>query len=105
MSKTYDEAMREALAIKTQEEADIWFKEEVKFMKEHNPHWDLGECANVVRQNLGYMAGYYDKSASEHVQKFFGADHPLFGKPDYWDNVSPEQAFGMGLKTGQEALE
>lgn len=96
MSKTYGEMMKEALVIKTQEEADEWFKKEVEFMQEANPSWSLTKCADVVQSNLGYMAGYYDKSASEHVKKFFGTNHPIFGDPSYLDSVSPKEAFEKG---------
>ena len=37
MGKTYGDMMKEALAIKTQKEADIWFKKEVKIMHKANP--------------------------------------------------------------------
>ena len=101
-TKTYGDMMKEALAIKTQEEADVWFAKEVESMKKGNPDWDMDKCANTVRSNLGYMAGYYDKSASEHVAKFFKAGHPIFGGPSYWDSVTPKQAFEAGKKKGEE---
>ena len=86
MSRTYGQMMEEALSIKTQEEADKWFIKEVKHMKKHQPEWTLAKCADTVRSNLGYMAGYYDKEVSEHVHKFWSATHPIFGSPSYWDN-------------------
>lgn len=89
MSKTFSDMMKECFAIKTQEEADKWFKAEVDIMHEANPSWPMSKCASAVRSNLGYMAGYYDKAASEHVHKFFNADHPIFGGPGYWDTVTP----------------
>ena len=92
--------MEEALAIKNQKQADIWFKGEVDAMKKVNPTWDIEKCSNVVRSNLGYMAGYYDKKASIHVNKFFGAGHPIFGGPGYWDSVTAESAFELGKKMG-----
>lgn len=41
MSRTCGEMMREALAIKTQKEANKWFKKEVTFMKKCNPNWSM----------------------------------------------------------------
>lgn len=105
MSRTCGEMMEEAIAIKTQEEADKWFKKEVKAMKEGNPDWPMSECADTVRSNLGYMAGYYDKSVSEHVHKFFGANHPIFGKPSYWDTVTPKEAFEKGKEFASKKKE
>lgn len=102
MSKTYGQMMKEAFAIKTQQEADVWFEKEVMSMKYANPSWSLERCSEVVKHNLGYMAGYYDKSASEHVKKFFGATHPIFGESSYWDTVSSEQAFKKGVKMGEK---
>lgn len=103
MGKTYGEMMKEALAIKTQKEADIWFKKEVFDMYRANPPWSMAKCAEVVRHNLGYMAGYYDKSVSEQIQKFFKADHPFFGDPSYWDKVTSKEAFTKGVKLGEKS--
>ena len=96
MSKTYGQMMEEALSITTQDEADKFFLRQVSAMKEGNQSWSMEKCAEVVRSNLGYMAGYYDKSASIHVHKFFGAAHPIFGGPGYWDTMKPEKAFQLG---------
>ena len=103
MSKTYGQMMDEALKIQTQEEADKWFLEEVKFMKTSNPEWSLDKCASVVRHNLGYMAGYYDKKVSEHVHKFFGANHPIFGAPGYWDTMTSDYAFEIGKRMAKDS--
>ena len=102
MGKTYGDMMKEALAIKTQKEADIWFKKEVKIMHKANPDWSLKKCADVVRSNLGYIAGYYDQSVSEHVHKFFGANHPIFGSPSYWDTMTPKKAFDKGREMAKK---
>ena len=100
MSKTINGLMKEALAIKTQEEADKFFAEYLDVVKEANPKWSLRECKGVVRSNLGYMAGYFNKEAAEHMKKFFKANHPIFGEPDYWDNVSQKEAYNRGVKRG-----
>ena len=102
--KTFGDMMRECLAIKTQEEADVWFAEEVKTMQEANPEWSPEECVKTVRSNLGYMAGYYDKQASEHVAKFFSANHPIFGGPEYWGKTTPKQAFNAGVAAAGRRL-
>lgn len=96
MSKTFGDMMKEALAIRTQEEADVWFAKEVQDMKAAKPELDIEKCATIVRSNLGYMAGYYDDSAAQHVHKFFSANHPVFGGPGYHAKVTPKEAFETG---------
>jgi len=97
MSKTYGEQFKEAMACRTQEQADEWFARELEEMTGLNGK-SRKENAAILRSNLGYMAGYYDKSASEHVARFFGANHPIFGAPDYRDKVTPEEAFQAGVR-------
>ena len=102
MNKTYGQMMDEALKINNQEDADNWFLGEVKTMKKANPTWNGKKCASVVRHNLGYMAGYYDNKVSEHVAKYWGADHPIFGNASYWDTLKPGDAFNKGVKKCQD---
>lgn len=102
MSGTFGEMMAEAMACKTQEEADAFFLREVGEMQAANPSWSGEQCARTVRDNLGYMAGYYDKAASEHVAKFWKASHPVFGGPGYWDLLKSEDAFKKGQEHARE---
>lgn len=105
MSKTFGEMMDEAIAIKTQKEADEWFRKKCEVMQEAHPEWDIEKCASVVRSNLGYMAGYYDDKVAKHIHKFFNADHPVFGGHDYHKEVTPKKAFEMGKKLGRRSNE
>lgn len=100
MNRTYGQMMKEVFAIKTQEEADKWLEKEVIYMNKKNTSWSVNKCRDTVKSNLGYMAGYYDKSVSLKVHKFFGANHPIFGEPSYWDSMSPKKAFELGEKAG-----
>lgn len=102
MSRTYGEMINEALSIDNQEDADKFFIKEVKVMQDANPDWSPEKCASTVRSNLGYMAGYYSQEVSEHVKKFWGANHPIFGKPGYWGKVTPKEAFEKGQEMGSK---
>lgn len=101
MTKSYEEQFEEALACETKEQADKWLEKEI---------YDYGqkysiypqEARKIILVNLGYMAGYYDKPASQKIYALFGAKHPIFGKPDYWDRVTPEEAFEMGQTLARE---
>lgn len=94
--KTYGEQFKEAMACKTREKAEEWLKNEIK------RHVSLyggtpDEAKSIILSNIGYMAGYYSKEHSEHIHKMFGAVHPIFGTPDYWDKTKPEDAFQAGV--------
>lgn len=101
MSKTYGEQFEEALSCNTKEEAEAWMASEIK------RHVDeFGQSAekarSVIMTNIGYMAGYYDQKTSEKIYRLFGAAHPVFGTPNYWSTVTPEDAFEKGRKMAEE---
>ena len=78
MSKTYGQQMDEALACKTKKEAVIWLHNEAAEMSKETGR-PVKECAEMIKSNLGYMAGYYDKEIAAKVLKLFSAPHPVFG--------------------------
>ena len=92
--------MKEALEITTQEKADKWLVTRVEEMNKNNPTWTWERCAETVRSNLGYMAGYYDSSVAQHIHKFFGANHPIFGGHDYHKKTTPQTAYDKGMAEG-----
>ncbi len=59
---------------------------------------DTAENAEeVVKQNLGYYAGYYDAETMIRVQKLFDCVHPVFGKIESESDIpTPEEAFQSG---------
>jgi hypothetical protein len=59
-----------------------------------NPEKDGRELA---RQNLGYMAGYYDQEIATQVYNSFECEHPIFGR----EFPSPEEAFEKGKEWGE----
>lgn len=36
-------------------------------------------AVSVVKQNVGYWAGYFDMEAMQKVKEVYGAEHPIFG--------------------------
>jgi hypothetical protein len=51
----------------------------------------------LARQNLGYMAGYYDRDVACKVYDAFETEHPIFGK----SFPTPEEAFDKGKEWGE----
>lgn len=104
MSKTYGEQMKGALACETPEEAAVWLEAEIKiYVDEHDKTPE--EAKEIILHNLGYMAGYYSKETSMKIKRLFQADHPIFGGPEYWDNLKPVEAFELGRNRGEEVKE
>ena len=50
----------------------------------------------------GYSTGWSTGGGREHVNKFFGANHPIFGNPSYWDSVTPKEAFEAGKEAAKQ---
>ena len=92
---TYREQFDSALACETKEQADKLFAGEVK-RYETEFGKSAEEAANIIRANLGYMAGYCNDETAKKVHALFGAAHPIFGGSDYHNTTSPEKAFALG---------
>lgn len=92
---TYGEALRPAMEITDQEEADRYFHDYVKytqkFLKESSKN-----AEEIVKSNIGYYTGYCDSETAARVQKLFLCSHPIFGET----RPTSEQAFKQGLETG-----
>lgn len=52
---------------------------------------------HLARQNLGYMAGYYDQETARKVYAAFECEHPIFGT----EFPTPEEAFEKGKEWGE----
>jgi hypothetical protein len=59
----------------------------------------IEEATRIAKNNLGYFAGYYNSEVYETINKAYGAVHPVFGQNPF--NVSPEDAYRMGLEHGK----
>lgn len=61
------------------------------------------EAEQIVRDNLGYFAGYYDAETRERVERLYNCQHPIFGKISEHGIPTPEEAFELGREMGSGA--
>lgn len=59
------------------------------------PQDSRAEAERIQRENLGYLAGYYDHETRVKLETLFGAVHPIFGSVVKHGEPSPECAFKM----------
>ena len=93
---TYGETLGPAMEMKTQEEADEWFKALVERHIRLSP-CSREEAEKTERSNLGYYAGYYDSETRERVEQLFKCSHPIFGSIAVSGQPTAEEAFQKGL--------
>jgi hypothetical protein len=91
IGEQFDDAMR----CETKAQASLWIERELE------RYWTQYEvpapkALEIIKSNLGYMAGYYDEAAAKKISHLFGALHPIFGTDSYFTDVTPEQAFEAG---------
>lgn len=94
--KTVGEIFDEALRIaKTgdQNEADNFAKEYASYCAEANGI-TFEEGMNIVKSNLGYFAGYFNRETCDIIYKTYKCTHPVFNCNPF--DVSPEDAFNAG---------
>ena len=85
-----------AMKITKQSEADAYFKLLVeRHMRLSHQSREVAE--KIVRENLGYYAGYCSDETRERVERLFKCAHPFFG-PISKGKPTPEEAFEMGKK-------
>lgn len=53
------------------------------------------EATSIIKQNLGYYAGYFSDETRARIERLFNCAHPFFG-PISEHNPTPEEAFEMG---------
>jgi len=81
---TYGDVMNAVQGCATQEEA----KEFMRLYEAENPH---------AKDNVGYMAGYFDNDTKYRIFDWFGVTHPIFGNTDPTFN----EALLAGIKMGR----
>lgn len=97
MGKTYVEQFDEALACKDRQEAGIWLAKEIRrYWIEFNK--PMTEAESIIKQNLGYMAGYYDHDTAQKINRLFDATHPIFGTASYHQELTPRDALEAGIE-------
>jgi len=99
--RSVDEQFKQALSCRTRAEADIWFEKEVAKMQQECS-LSYFEASSTLRDNLGYMAGYYDPDVAKKVFELFGAVHPVFRCVDYGERYTAEDMFRMGYELGNK---
>jgi hypothetical protein len=101
---TLGEKYGPAMEVKTQAEADRYFKECVKHNLEarrmRGEPEDLEKAEQTERSNLGYFAGYYSRETRERVERLFRCSHPVFGSLAKNGAPTPAQAFAAGMARG-----
>lgn len=80
--------------VSTKEEA----QEFLALVLAENPH---------ARENIGYMAGYFDNETKQRVYALFGVEHPIFGKldPTFSQAMASGVAHGMAREQGKSHQE
>lgn len=98
-STPYNELIKAAMDVKTQEHADALF---ARILAANRGAGLVEEEAlRVSRETLGYTAGYYDNLTRERVERLFRCVHPVFGSIAEKGPPSPELAFRLGQEMGE----
>lgn len=87
------------LAKNDKHKAGVFFNTYVDWVRDVNES-SREEAEKIVKGNLGYFAGYYDKEACDIVYSTYCCEHPIFGKKPF--DVSPEDAYRAGLEAGNK---
>lgn len=58
------------------------------------------EAVNVVKENLGYLCGYYDQATASMMYDFYDMAHPIFGR----NKPTTEEAIELGVAWAKENL-
>lgn len=94
------ELFERAMTVTDPEEAKRIFEQLVELSIQSGR--DYIEACSIVKENLGYQAGYYDNETRERVERLFDCAHPFFGKISENGPPTPEQAFKMGQELGKQ---
>jgi delta 1-pyrroline-5-carboxylate dehydrogenase len=87
--------------VRLQEQADKILKELVEIsMEKHGKSQE--DAVALIKENLGYFAGYYSNETRERVERLFDCTHPYFGKIAEKGPPTPEEAFRMGMEMGEK---
>lgn len=59
------------------------------------------ELRDIIRENIGYCAGYLNTNDTKRVMELFEARHPVLGTYEEMCRLTPEQIFNMGMELGR----
>lgn len=98
---TYAEALGPAMKITDPEDAKQYKDDYIKFTQkimDREGGESKSTAEEVVNQNLGYYAGYYDNATRLRVEKLFQCSHPVFGSIEKNGEPTPKEAFQTGFQ-------
>lgn len=99
---TYGECLDPAMKITDQHDATQYFYAYVKFIEKNKDPVSNMTAIQIAKSNLGYYAGYFNDDTRVRVEKLFMCKHPIFGSIAENGTPTPEEAFNIGLKLGQD---
>lgn len=97
---TFGETLGPAMEITDQAEADDYFEQLVVHYMEYDTDRNRREAEGIVKENLGYYAGYCGQNTQARVNRLFKTTHPVFGDK----TPTPEEAFEAGKRLAGEKL-
>lgn len=60
------------------------------------PPMDATTLARIVKEDLGYLAGYQDDATRARIEALYDCYHPIFGRIKDTGPVSSAEAFALG---------
>ena len=86
------------MAITDQAAADSYLADLVAHALSVNEAMTRDEALALVRENLGYYAGYYAEETRARVERLYKCVHPIFGSIAQHGAPGPEEAFAAGRR-------
>jgi hypothetical protein len=96
---TIGEIYGPAMEIKDATKAHEYFNAIIKHIMSHGK--TQVEATDLAKQNLGYFAGYYNRTTRLRVERLFNCQHPIFGSAEEGE-PTPQEAFEIGQKMGKK---
>ena len=90
--RTYGVQFDDALA-QTSKTAQSWLESQIRHLVVGHDA-EPAEAEQLIKSNLGYMAGYYNDATAKKIFELFNAVHPIFGTATYFNNMKPERVKG-----------
>ena len=100
---TIAESLGPAMEITEQEDADQYLQKLVEYTEKQirlnyrKPPLRKMTALEIVKENLGYYAGYYSDETRCRVEKLFKTKHPIFGAIATEGAPTFSEAFQKGL--------
>ena len=90
--------------VTNQAAADDYFAALLRYMTHHNTEKTEEENISILKQNIGYYAGYCSHETRLRVEQLFTCTHPVFGAATNGE-PTPEEAFNLGVERGRALKE